>query len=106
MSTVTYHVVGTTSDLRDGDARRVVVGERAIALFRIDGAFFATGDACTHAFGSLSEGYVEGGEVECPLHGGRFDIRTGEATCFPAARALETYEVRIAGEDILIGVPD
>ena len=48
---------------------------------------------------------MEGDEIECPLHGGCFSIRTGEATCPPATEPLATYEVRIEGEDILIGIP-
>ena len=106
MSSITYHAVGNTAEVRDGHVRRVVVGERAIALFRLEGEIFATDDACTHAFGTLSEGYVEGDEIECPLHGGRFDIRTGKATCFPAAQDLGTYDVRVEGEKILVGVPE
>ena len=105
MGSVAYHVVGKRAHLREGDVKGVVVEGREIALYRIGGQFFATDDTCTHAFGSLSEGYVEGEEIECPLHGGRFDIRTGEATCPPATEALATYEVRVDGEDILIGIP-
>ena len=100
-----YHVVGARADLRDGEVTCVVVEGREIALYRIGDEFFATDDTCTHAHGSLSEGYVEDGEIECPLHGGCFNIRTGEATCPPATEPLATYEVRIEGEDILIGIP-
>ena len=52
----------------------------------------------------MSEGYVEGDETEGPLHVGRFNISTGEATCLPAVEGLATCEVRVEGEDILIGV--
>ena len=105
MGSVVYHVVGERAHLRDGEVKQVVVEGREIALYRIGGAFFATDDTCTHAFGSLSEGCVEGEEIECPLHGARFDIRTGEVTGAPATEALATYEVRVEGENILIGIP-
>ena len=105
MNSIAYHVVASMAELRDGEVKGVVIGDRAIALYRIEGGVFATGDTCTHAWGCLSEGYVEGDEIECPLHGGRFDIRTGRATTPPATEDLETYAVRIEGEAILVGVP-
>ncbi len=104
MGSVAYHVVGETAHLGEGEVKCVVVEGREIALYRIAGEFFATDDTCTHAHGSLSEGYVEGEEIECPLHGARFNIRTGEATCPPATEPLATYEVKVEGEDILIGI--
>ena len=104
MDDIEYHVVASKAQFRDGDVKRVVVGERAIALYQIEDEVFATDDACTHAYGSLSEGYVGGGEIECPLHGGRFDIRTGKATAPPVTEDLDTYEVRIEGQDILVGI--
>ena len=106
MNRIEYHVVGSRARFRDGDVKRVVVGDKAIALYQLDGDIFATDDTCTHAYGSLSEGYVEGDEIECPLHGGRFDIRTGRAMTPPVSRDLETYDVRIEGENILIGIPE
>ena len=104
MGSVVYHVAGERAELREGEVRCVVVEGREVALYRIGGEFFATDDTCTHAHGSLSEGYVEGEEIECPLHGGCFNIRTGEATCPPATEALATYEVKVEGEDILVGI--
>ena len=67
-----------------------------------DGVVQAT---CTHACGSLSDGSIEGDEIECPLHGGHFNIRAGEATYPPAARNLAACKVRVEGDDILIGIP-
>ena len=104
MGSVQYHVVGDRALLGDGEVTCVVVQGREIALYRIGDEFFATDDTCSHAHGSLSEGYVDGEEIECPLHGGCFNIRTGEATRPPATEPVATYEVRIEGEDILIGI--
>lgn len=71
-----------------------------IAVYKIDGEFYATDDMCTHAMISLSQGEVEGGSIFCPLHGGAFDIRTGAATEFPCTRALKTYRVVIQGDEL------
>ena len=58
-----------------------------------DGEIFATDNICTHAYAKLSDGWIERGEIECPLHAGRFDIRTGKATAPPCADDLKTYPV-------------
>lgn len=74
-----------------------VPGDVPIALFRTeDGEYFATADSCTHEEFSLGEDSdLEGDEVICPLHMARFDLRTGEALCFPATVALQTYAVDV-----------
>lgn len=66
---------------------------------------FATDDICTHEFALLSEGWIDGGTIECPLHGGTFEIRTGKAVAPPCTVDLKTYLVRRDGSVILIGVP-
>ena len=82
-------------DLWDGAGIAVDAGSRELALFRIGERVYATDSHCTHGQARLCEGFVEGDEIECPLHQGRFDLRTGAATCAPAAEALKTYPVRI-----------
>lgn len=66
-----------------------------LAIYRVEQDVFVTSDVCTHGNASLSEGMQEGTSIECPFHGGRFDIRTGEATAFPCRDPLKTYEVLI-----------
>lgn len=97
-----FVTVARVGDVSEGEARRVEVGGRAIALYHIDGGYFATDDTCTHAQASLSDGEITGHVVHCPLHGARFDLRTGKVLSPPAFKALRAYEVRIAGEDIQI----
>lgn len=80
-----------------------VEGNR-IALFNLDGEVYALDDACTHVGGPLSEGPVEGEEVECPWHGSRFDIETGEVTSLPAKENVATYQVRVADDDVEVEV--
>ena len=76
--------------------------DRPIAVFNIDGEFFATDDTCTHAKFSLSEGYVEGDEVVCALHEARFCLRTGRVLSPPATVGLRTYAVKIEGDDVMV----
>ena len=82
-------------DLWDGAGLGVVVQGRELAVFRIGDAVYATDAFCTHGQARLCEGFVEGHEIECPLHQGRFDLRSGAATCAPAIEALKTHPVRI-----------
>ena len=83
---------------------RVAVGRKEIALYNLGGEFYATDDVCTHAYASMSDGYVEGDQIECPLHGACFEIKTGKALTPPANRDLATYPVKIEGDTILVGV--
>ena len=78
------------------------VGGRDIALYNVDGQIYATDNVCTHGHARLCEGFLEGHEIECPLHQGRFDIRDGRATCAPATDALRCYPVRIEGGRVLL----
>ena len=71
------------------------VGSESLAIYNLDGRFYATSDACTHGSGSLSEGWVCDHEVECPLHQGRFDVRTGKAVGAPCAVDVRTFPIRI-----------
>jgi len=66
-----------------------------LAAYNIDGDIFVTSNICTHAIAILTDGYLEGDTVECPLHGGCFNVRTGEATHFPCELPLQTYEVEV-----------
>ncbi|MBV8092566.1 MAG: non-heme iron oxygenase ferredoxin subunit [Acetobacteraceae bacterium] len=97
--------VAKASAIPKGSVIGVQVGERDIALYHLqDGTFCATDNVCTHEFARLSEGWLEGEEIECPLHAGRFDVRTGEALCEPVVKDLEVYEVRQEGDDLLVEI--
>jgi 3-phenylpropionate/trans-cinnamate dioxygenase ferredoxin subunit len=95
--------VASASDLQDDEVLGLTVGGVRIALYRSEGEFFATDNRCTHAEALMSEGYLEDGCIECPLHQARFDIRTGAALCAPATEPLRTYPVKREGEEIYIG---
>ena len=81
------------------------IGERVLAVYNIDGAFYATDDTRTHAFASLSDGYIDGDVIECPLHQGCFHIPTGKAMGPPVVQDLHTYPVRVIDGEICIGIP-
>ena len=95
--------VAKTSDLSEDEIMLVEVGDERILLSNIGGSFYAIGEVCPHAEGPLSDGVVEEGEVECPWHGSRFDLKTGEVTASPADEAVLRYAVRIEEEDVLVG---
>jgi naphthalene 1,2-dioxygenase ferredoxin component len=94
--------VANRRDLGAGDVLGVVVAGREIALYDLDETLFATDDVCTHAYAKLSDGWLDNGEIECPLHAGRFDIKSGKATAPPCTDDLKTYPVRLVGEEIQV----
>jgi naphthalene 1,2-dioxygenase ferredoxin component len=89
-------------DLGAGDVLGVVIAGREIALFNLDDEIFATADVCTHAYAKLSDGFLDRDEIECPLHAGRFDVKTGKAVAPPCTDDLTTYPVRILGGEIQV----
>ncbi len=89
-------IVGPVEGMSKGSTM-TLAGEVPIAVFRTDdGSYYATSDSCTHENWSLgTDGDLDGTEVICPLHMARFDVVTGEATCFPASIGLRSYQVEI-----------
>lgn len=85
------------ADLWDGAGLGVVVAGREIALFLVGDTVYAIDALCSHGQARLCEGFVDGHEIECPLHQGRFDLRSGAPTCAPAVLPVQTYPVRIEG---------
>jgi nitrite reductase/ring-hydroxylating ferredoxin subunit len=88
------------SDLAEGEVIGVEVAGRSIALYDADGGLFATDNICTHAYACLSDGWLDGEVIECPLHAARFDIRNGKVLDPPATEDLKTYPVRVVGHEI------
>jgi len=96
--------VAELGEIPPGRCKRVLVKRRPIAIFHLEDGFYAIGDTCTHAEASLCEGQLMGDQVACPLHGARFDIRTGKALTLPAVTPVETYPVVVQGNAILVEV--
>ena len=95
--------VANKSELASGSSKQVEVNGNDIALFNVNGNFYALDDTCPHRGGSLSEGFVETGVLSCPWHGWQFQLETGE--CLTDSRVCQTkYTVKIEGDNILIGV--
>lgn len=90
------------ADVPDDDVIGVQVAGHDIALYKVDGSVFATDNTCTHGQARLCDGFLEGHEIECPLHQGRFDIRDGSATCAPVTEAIRCYPVRIEGGRVFL----
>ncbi|WP_375577155.1 non-heme iron oxygenase ferredoxin subunit [Paracidovorax oryzae] len=82
-------------DVPQDDVIGVTVAGRDVALYSVEGEVFATDNLCTHGNARLCDGFLEGHEIECPLHQGRFDVRDGRALCAPLTQGLRTYPVRI-----------
>lgn len=100
-----YIRVAKVADVPPGSVIRVEAAGRAIALYNLDGVFYATDEICTHAYASLADGFIDGEAIECPLHGAQFSIKTGEALSPPATEPIATYAVRVEGDDVLVAAP-
>lgn len=89
-----------------GEMLAATLGQRKIAVFHLDdNSWHATDNVCTHAYALLTEGYLDGDSIECPLHAGRFDVRSGKGLCAPISADLATYAVRVEGDDVLVQLP-
>ncbi len=95
--------VAGTSDIADGEFMTVEVGSEIVLLSRFDGEFFAVAEACTHASGPLGDGYQDGETIECPWHGSRFSMKTGDPEKAPADKPLSRYTVRVDGDNVFVG---
>ena len=96
--------VADAADIASGRMRRVAVAGRRILVCNVAGRFYATDDTCTHEDASLASGSLKGELVKCPLHGSRFNVRTGEVQEDPATENLRTYAVRVEDGAILIEI--
>lgn len=98
--------VARVLDIEERYPLRVLVGEQDIALVRKGEDVFAIANLCSHAYAFLSDGYVEDGDIFCPLHDGSFDIRTGEARNPPCVEAVATFPVRVKEGAVFVNTGD
>jgi 3-phenylpropionate/trans-cinnamate dioxygenase ferredoxin subunit/naphthalene 1,2-dioxygenase system ferredoxin subunit len=96
------HDLGPAGDIAPGEMRCVHIGETRVLLANVDGSIFATSDVCSHALAYLSEGFLEGAFVECPLHGAQFNVTTGQAVSPPADQDLPTFRIEVVNGRMLI----
>lgn len=99
-----YESVAKVTDIGPGEMMYIEVGDEPVCLINLNGEFHAINDVCTHQDASLSDGEIDGDEIECPLHGGAFDIRTGQPTSFPVVTPIEVYKVRVVGDDVQVAI--
>ena len=96
--------VAAVGGIEEGEALRVPAeqtGHRdAISVFHDGGEYYALDDTCSHGQASLADGWIEDGEVECPLHSARFCLRSGEPQCMPATLAARTHRVEVVDGEI------
>ena len=94
--------VAGRGDVPAGEMLIVEVEGEEVVLANVNGEIYAFGGECTHKGGPLGEGLLEGDEVECPFHQGRFNVKTGEAVQEPPTDPIPTYEVQLDGDDIKV----
>ena len=99
-----WHEVLKIADLKPGHGVQSSIVGKVLAVFNVEGKFYAVDDTCTHAGASLAEGSVAGSVVTCPWHGATFDIKTGAALSDPAYEGVKMYNVKVQGDDLLIEI--
>jgi naphthalene 1,2-dioxygenase system ferredoxin subunit len=97
-----HSAVAAAADVPPGTMLRVLADGRDIVIYNVDGAFYATDDACTHRRARLSDGFLEGRVVQCPLHFGKFDVVTGQPANPPCTIPLATYAVSVDDGRLLL----
>lgn len=95
-----------SSDLENGSVLGVEVNGIKVALYRIEGTVYATSGVCTHEVALLSDGYLDGDCIECPLHQALFHVPTGEVRSPPANTPLSTYPAKEEADRVLVELPE
>ena len=94
--------VATVADVPVGAVRHIVVHDKPIALCNVEGQFYAVNAVCPHMGGPLASGQLQGCVITCPWHAWSFDVRTGLPD-HPGGHSISAYEVRVEGQDVLVG---
>ena len=100
-----WHVAARSSDLKEGEVLGVRVKEFKVALYRIGGTVYATSNVCSHDLALLSDGFLDGDCIECPLHQALFHVPTGEVRSPPANEPISTYPAKDEADSILVQLP-
>jgi len=99
-----WHAAGTLNDITDDQPLSAKIEGKEVGVYMVGGNYYALEDVCPHAYALLSQGFVEGEEIECPLHGAKFHIPTGRCTKEPGGRDLKCFPVRVEGDTVLVGL--
>jgi 3-phenylpropionate/trans-cinnamate dioxygenase ferredoxin component len=93
------------NEIVEGKVKTVEIKDRPIAIARYGGQLYAIDNICTHDGGHLGEGNVIQGQIQCPRHGARFDLKTGQMTRMPAVIGISTYEVKVENGQVFVAIP-
>ena len=96
--------VAAVDAIPEGDVTAVRVNGKEFALYEVDGDIYASDNLCTHGAARMSDGFLEGTEIECPLHQGKFDVCTGKALCAPLTENIRVYPVRIDNQRVFLNI--
>ena len=99
-----FITVARTHEIEPGRVKYVEVEDYRLAICNVNGTFYCIEDTCTHDGGRLNQGQLSGDVIECPRHGGRFHVVTGRAVRMPAVAAVETFPVKVEGDEIKVGL--
>ena len=99
-----YVAVAKAQDIPAGGMKPVSAGGKRLLVCRVAEAYHVIDDTCTHDNGPLADGFLDGTAIECPRHGARFDVTTGQVLCLPAAVPIKTYPVKVEGDEIKISI--
>jgi len=103
---MTRYRLGSPLDVSEGKAIVMAAGERRLLVSRLGETYCAIDDVCTHDGGPLGEGELFGNEIECPRHGARFDVCSGQVTRMPAVHAVRAYPIEVKSEGLYVDVED
>lgn len=106
MTTQRWVTVCRRDALEEGGVTSAIADDREVALYLIEGVPYATDNLCTHGDARLSDGFVMDHCIECPLHQGQFDLRTGAVLCEPVTEPIRVYPVRVVGEAVEVDLGD
>lgn len=102
---VDWHPVAKMSELEEEEPEHTRVGDTLVCVVKLSDGIYAINDVCSHEFALLSEGFVEGEEIECPLHQARFNLKSGACTAPPAEDDVGSYPVKVEGDQVYVGLP-
>lgn len=103
---MTWHAAATTDSFKEKDMLAVEIAGQDVALYRVDDTFFATGNICTHQLAYMTDGYLDGDCIECPLHQAIFNVKTGEVIDGPAKQPLPVFPIRVEASQVWVDLPD
>ena len=99
-----FHKLATVDEVGPGEIKQYLVEDRFVALCNVEGEFHAFEDVCTHQFTHLSEGEFTDSDVTCPLHGAKFDVKTGAARSLPAVKPVPKHEVKVEDGNVYVAL--